>query len=85
MAHAEETQQVNNEDTEWGRAIEYSPDEAASCLDQRSELNGEPDEHMEVAIVGGGLVGLAIAIGLRQRGIESIRVYFSWLVDRSLR
>lgn len=50
----------DNEDTEWGRAIEKQT--AASCP---TTTTTTVDDEVDIAIVGGGLVGLAVAIGLQ--------------------
>lgn len=61
---------VPDEDTEWGRALERPPD-----VDDTDSCQQETDhEDVDVAIVGGGLVGLAVAIGLLRNGI-SCKIY----------
>ncbi|KAL3907568.1 MAG: hypothetical protein SGARI_003475, partial [Bacillariaceae sp.] len=62
-------------DTEWGRATLPSQrkfdHDAATCGDTTTEIEEEP---VEVAIIGGGLAGLAVAIGLMRTDIPC-RIY----------
>ena len=55
-------------DTEWGRALERPVD-----ADPRPD-NNTSIEHVQVAVVGGGLAGLAVAIGLSRHGFD-VKVY----------
>ena len=59
-------QQLDPSDTEWGRAIDQ-PTEAKIQDPQKQQVDIEDYssyEHVDVAIVGGGLCGLLVAIGL---------------------
>jgi len=78
---------VNEEDTEWGRAIQSPKNEACEIdFDKNKGDVKEYDnieEDVDVAIVGGGLAGLAVAIGLSRNGI-SCKIYERSPVLRSL-
>jgi salicylate hydroxylase len=63
----------NDEDTAWGRAVEKPQDIHTSDKNCKAS-SSLPVEEVEVAVVGGGLVGLAVAIGLSRQGI-SCKVY----------
>jgi len=65
-------------DTEWGRAIDdvahdprlhYDQGEEDQSSYNKHRPSEQVDDETEIAIVGGGLVGLATAIGLSKRGI----------------
>lgn len=65
---------VAEEDTEWGRAISSTPDTATASRTVSCPANIE--QEVDVAIIGGGLVGLALAIGLsRTSNGLSIKVF----------
>jgi salicylate hydroxylase len=70
---------VNDEDTEWGRAMEQQPSlpKDAGCNSASRHDESKEEESVEIAIIGGGLVGLAVAIGLVEKlgGDIRIKVY----------
>jgi salicylate hydroxylase len=72
---------VNDEDTEWGRAMKQQPilpnDNRCNSALRHQESKEEQEESVEIAIIGGGLVGLAVAIGLVEKLGENvvIKVY----------
>jgi NADPH-dependent 2,4-dienoyl-CoA reductase/sulfur reductase-like enzyme len=57
-------------DTEWGRALERPVDTDGEARPG----NTTSIEHVQVAVVGGGLAGLAVAIGLSRQGFD-VKVY----------
>ena len=65
------TAPIDDRDTEWGRVVEEKqPERKRVC-----PSGAEPDEFVEIAIIGGGLVGLAVALGLQQRNIGPFKIY----------
>ena len=62
-----ENQGVGSSDTEWGQAIVQPRRDAVRHSEQ--ELPVETEE-VEIAVIGGGLIGLAVAIGLQRHGID---------------
>lgn len=61
---------ASNTDTEWGQAVMPVPHSTpdGDCTEEKEE------EILEVAVIGGGLAGLATAIGLHRAGIP-FKVY----------
>lgn len=66
-------------DTEWSRALSGDEVNRSTATDYDESCNGAvvPDEQVDIAILGGGQVGLAVAIGLTRRCLPEfkIRVY----------
>ena len=67
---------VSEADTEWGRALERKRADDSHGNDAHV-VDAQQEETVEIAIVGGGLAGLAVAIGLHRAGIskDSVKVY----------
>jgi hypothetical protein len=70
----------NEDDTEWGQAIQEPPVAVQSSVKDSHILcqARTVDESVEIAIIGGGLIGLAVAIGLVERklvDVKRIKVY----------
>ena len=70
MSSERANMRVQDEDTEWGRAIDQRKI-PQPCQDDSSM---KIDEDIDIAIIGGGIVGLAVAIGLSNAGV-ACKVY----------
>lgn len=60
------------EDTEWGRAVIPSPAKGLKAEEEDSHESCCDEDNVDVAIVGGGLAGLVVAIGLLRANINCV-------------